>query len=358
VTCSDVLAVDGRKTATRKAEHLRINLEEDVTGKGISTGFDEYRFEHVALPEIDLVDVDLGVSVLGWQLGGPLFISCMTGGVPEAEVINLRLAEVAQSLGLALGLGSARVLLEHPEAFAGFDVRRAAPTVPILANLGAVQLNCGIEPAHCAQLVERLDASAMVLHLNPLQEALQAEGDTCFATLLPRIARVVERLQVPVIVKEVGWGVAPDLVSALLDVGVAAVDIAGAGGTSWSEVERHRVAQPWRARVAAAFAGWGIPTAIAIREARCAAPDAVLMASGGIRGGMEMAKAIALGADMVGSAGPFLRAAAGGADVALAMACEWLEVLRITMFCVGARDVVSFRGTGRLRRNGSAPPWQ
>jgi isopentenyl-diphosphate Delta-isomerase len=340
--------IDPAPTVSRKADHIRINVEEDVQAKGITTGFERYRFVHAALPEVDLDDVDLGVELFGRRLGAPLFISCMTGGVPEAQRINLALAAVAQELGLAVGLGSARVLLEHPEVLPTFNVRGAAPAVFLMANLGAVQLNRGVRVDDCRRLVDMLKADALVLHLNPLQEALQPEGDTCFAGLLERIADLCRRLERPVIVKEVGWGIASDLVELLLEAGVSAVDVAGAGGTSWSEVERRRMADPVRQRVAAGFADWGISTSDALIQARRVAPDAPIFASGGIADGMDVAKALALGATMVGAAGPFLRAASKGEDAALELAQELLETLRLTMFCVGARTVAALARTPRL----------
>jgi isopentenyl-diphosphate delta-isomerase len=323
----------------RKADHIRINLEEDVAAKGVTTGFERYRFVHRALPEIDLEAVTLETSFLGRRLDAPLLFSCMTGGTAEARQINRTLAAAAQRHRVAMGLGSCRVLLEHPEVLPTFAVRDLCPDVPLLANLGAVQLNLGVGPAACRRIVDLLEADALVLHLNPLQEALQPEGDTGFAGLLGRIDALCATLGIPVIVKEVGWGIAPDLVAALFDAGVTAVDVAGAGGTSWSEVERHRIADPIRARVAAAFADWGLPTADAVRLAREAAPQGIVIASGGIRSGVDVAIAIALGADLVGSAGSMLRAAADGAEALDAAVIELTDTLRITMFCAGARDV-------------------
>jgi isopentenyl-diphosphate Delta-isomerase len=336
-------------TPSRKAEHLRINIERDVDGKGVATGFEGYRFMHRALPGIDLADVDLGASLVGRRLKAPLLVSCMTGGTPDARRINRRLARVAQEYGFAMGLGSGRALVESPDSIDSFDVRGDAPDVALFANLGAVQLNKGYGADECRRLVALLRADALVLHLNPLQEALQPEGDTCFAGLLERIAALCASVDFPIVVKEVGWGIdAPD-VRALFDAGVAAVDVAGAGGTSWSEVERYRIAQPWRGRVAASFAGWGIPTAAAVIEARAAAPGRTVIASGGIRDGLDVAKALALGADVAGIAGPFLRAADVGEEAAGTLARELVETLRIAMFCVGARTPRDLRGTLRPR---------
>lgn len=334
-------------TPSRKAEHLRINIERDVGGKGVDAGFDAYRFEHRALPGIDFGQVDTTSELFGRRLAAPLLISCMTGGTLEAREINRRLAQVAATNGFAMGLGSGRALLESPEWLDTFDVRSFAPQVPLLANIGAVQLNKGYGAEECRRLVEMLKADALVLHLNPLQEALQPEGDTCFGNLLEQIAVLCKRLPFPVVVKEVGWGIGAADVRALVDAGVAAIDVAGAGGTSWSEVERYRIAEPWRARVAAAFAGWGIPTAACIVEARAAAPAETLIASGGIRNGLEVAKALALGADLVGIAGPFLRVAAASAEAANELALELIETLRVAMFCAGARTPRDLRGTLR-----------
>lgn len=335
-------------TVSRKADHIRINLGSDVDAKGVNSGFEQYRFVHQALPELDFVQVDASVELFGRHLAAPLLISSMTGGTLEASRINHALAEVAQAAGLAMGLGSGRVLLEHPEVQDTFDVRPLAPDVLLFANLGAVQLNKGVTADGCRRLVERLGADALVLHLNPLQEALQPEGDTCFTGLLSRIEALCRDIEVPVVAKEVGWGIAPDTVRRLLDAGVAAIDVAGAGGTSWSEVERHRIEDPVRARVAAAFAGWGISTAEALRMARHAAPAALIFASGGVRSGLDVCKALALGADLVGIAGPFLRAAAAGPSTAAELATELTEVLRTAMFCLGSRTLADLRHTPRL----------
>jgi len=349
----DVAAEPG--TVRRKADHLRINLDADVDGKGITTGFERYRFLHQALPELDLSHVDTRSELFGRRLDAPLLISSMTGGTDEAGRVNRSLAEVAQASRLAMGLGSGRVLLEHPELLDTFHVRPLAPDALLLANLGAVQLARGTTADDCRRLVDRLAADALVLHLNPLQEAVQPEGDVCFHGLLARIEAVCASLEHPVVVKEVGWGIAPDTVRRLVDAGVAAVDVAGAGGTSWSEVERHRIADPVRARVAGAFADWGIPTAEALRLARRAAPEARIFASGGVRTGVDVAKSIALGADVAGVAGPFLRAACAGERGAHDLATELREVLRVAMFCVGAPTLADLRHTPRLLAPGESP---
>jgi isopentenyl-diphosphate Delta-isomerase len=270
----------------------------------------------------------------------------MTGGTAEAARLNEVLAEVAQQKGLAMGLGSGRILLEQPDA-PGFKLRGLAPDVPLLANLGAAQLNRGKGVDDCRRLLELTQADALALHLNPLQEALQPEGQPRFKGLLRRIEELCSALGAPVVVKEVGFGLAADVVEALFAAGVAAVDVAGAGGTSWSEVERQRL-EGTRERVAFAFRSWGIPTAEAVVAARQVAGERTVIASGGLRGGMDVAKTIGLGADLAGLAGPFLRAAAEGPEAAAVFADELDGVLRIVMFCVGARDLGAFRSAPRL----------
>jgi isopentenyl-diphosphate delta-isomerase len=342
-------------TVSRKDEHLRININEDVTAKGIDSGFDDYRFVHRALPEIDLEDVDLRTRFLGRPVGAPLLIACMTGGTEHARLINERLARVAERHTLAMGLGSCRVLLEQPDVLSTFDVRDIAPDVPLLANLGAVQLNLGVGVDECRELLRVLRADALVLHLNPLQEALQPSGNTAFSGLLVRIGNLCAELGAPVIVKEVGWGIADDLVERLFEAGVTAVDVAGAGGTSWSEVERHRISDPVRARVAAGFASWGIPTTDALIRARAAVADGCLIASGGVRNGIDIAKALTLGADAVGIAGPLVRAAAAGDGALDETVAVILEELRLAMFCVGAAHVGALWSDARLvRADGAA----
>ena len=337
---------------SRKADHVRINLEEDVASKGVATGFERYRFVNCALPEIDLDEVDTSYACFGKALRAPILISCMTGGTQEAQRLNQVLAMTAQEAGFAMGLGSGRVLLERPELLDTFDVRSIAPDVLLFANLGAVQLNTGRGEEECRRLVESLRADVLVLHLNAIQEAIQPEGDTCFRGLFAQIAGLCRALKVPIVVKEVGWGIGPQEVRALFEAGVAAVDLAGAGGTSWSEVERHRLRERWRAQVAGEFAAWGIPTAEALIAARKAVPNRMLIASGGIRTGLDVVKALALGADLVGVAGPFLRAAALGKDAARDLARELQEVLRIAMFGLGVNSIGSLKGTDRIVRCG------
>ncbi|MBM3189487.1 MAG: type 2 isopentenyl-diphosphate Delta-isomerase [Chloroflexi bacterium] len=333
----------------RKRDHLRICLEEDVRS-AVTNGLERYRLLHCALPEMALADVCISTTFLGHTLAAPLLISAMTGGTPEAREINLRLAAAAQELGLAMGLGSQRVGLSDPAIMATYRVRSAAPDILLLANLGAVQLNYGYGQDECRRAVESVGADALVLHLNPLQETLQPEGNTDFARLLGRIADVCRSLPCPVIVKEVGWGLSAQVAAALAEAGVAALDIGGAGGTSWSEVERHRTALPADAEVAAAFVDWGIPTADSLVQVRRALPDLPLIASGGLTTGVEMAKCLALGAQLCGMARPLLRAAADSTDALRARLDVILRQLRISMFCVGARSLSELDASRIARR--------
>jgi isopentenyl-diphosphate delta-isomerase len=340
---------DHPTTERRKAEHLRITLDEDVAS-GLANGFERYRFVHQALPAHDLDTIDTRQMFLGKALRLPLLISSMTGGTDEATAINHRLAAAAQAAGIALGVGSQRSAVEQPALAATFRVRDAAPDALLFANIGAVQLNHGYEVDHCRRAVEMIGADALILHLNALQEALQPEGDHRWHGLLGRIEAVCRTVGVPVVVKEVGWGIAPNIARQLADAGVAAIDVAGAGGTSWSQVEMHRARDPMAARVAAHFIDWGIPTAECVASVATALPTMPLIASGGLRNGVEIAKAIALGAHVCGLALPFLKAATVSTEAVLEAIEELAMTLRIAMFATGTPDLAALRGTPRLIR--------
>jgi len=335
------------QTQRRKAEHLRITREEDVAS-ALTSGFERYRFVPRALPEVDLDAIDTAQVFLGKRLRLPLLISSMTGGTAEAMAINRCLAAAAQHAGLALGVGSQRGALERAELAPTFRVRDLAPDVLLFANLGAVQLNKGYGVEECRRAVAMIEADALILHLNAMQEALQPEGDHQWAGLLRRIEAVCRALPVPVVAKEVGWGIAPDTARELASAGVTAIDVAGAGGTSWSQVEMHRARSPLAARVAAQFVDWGIPTAECVAGVARALPEMPLIASGGVRGGVDVAKAIALGAHITGMALPFLKAATDGTEAVLDVVEEIGTTLRVTMFGVGTPDLAALRGTPRL----------
>jgi isopentenyl-diphosphate delta-isomerase len=323
----------------RKSDHIRINLQEDVDFEDISPGFAHYRLVHCALPNLNLADVDTSTTLFGRQLASPLLVSSMTGGTPEASTINQRLAEAAQDTGIGLGVGSQRAAIEDPSLADTYQVRHVAPDILLLANLGAIQLNYGYGVDECQRAVEMIEADALILHLNPLQEALQPEGDTHFANLLTKIERICQRLQVPVVVKEVGWGISEAVARLLASAGVAAIDVAGAGGSSWSQVEMHRARNERQRQVAAAFADWGIPTAASLLMAKRGASELPIIASGGIRDGIQIAKAVALGAAACGVAGPFLKAATTTVEAVRELVTLYATQLRVAMFAVGAADI-------------------
>ncbi len=328
----------------RKADHIRINLEEDVHS-GRTTGLERLVFLNEALPELDVPAVDTSQTLFGKRLSAPLLISSMTGGTQQAGQINQRLAEAAQQKKVALGLGSQRTALEHPEQQATFRIRRYAPDILLFANLGAVQLNYGYGIEHCQRAVDMAEADALFLHLNPLQEALQPEGDTNFSNLLAKIEQVCRALPLPVIAKEVGWGISAQTARRLADAGIAAIDVAGAGGTSWSQVEMYRMNKPSRARIAAAFRAWGIPTAQAVRQVHAALPNLPVFASGGLRDGIDIAKCIALGATLGGMAAPFLKAAVVSTEEVVTTIDEVAATLQICMFACGAASLDKLRQT-------------
>ncbi len=348
-------APDSPTTPQRKAEHLRITLDEDVAS-GLTSGFAHYRFVHQALPLCDLDAVDTTQVFLGKTLRVPLLISSMTGGTDEATAINHRLAEAAQEAGIALGVGSQRSAVEQPALAGTFRVRDAAPDILLFANIGAIQLNRGYGVDQCRRAIEMIGADALILHLNALQEALQPEGDHQWAGLLARIETVTRTVGVPVVVKEVGWGIAPNIARQLAAAGVAAIDVAGAGGTSWSQVEMHRARNPLAARVAAHFIDWGIPTAECVAAVAAALPTLPLIASGGLRSGVDVAKAVALGAHLGGLALPFLQAAAISTEAVLDVIAELTTTLRVAMFAAGTPDLAILRGTPHLIRRDAPLP--
>jgi isopentenyl-diphosphate Delta-isomerase len=318
----------------RKADHIKINLEQDVRS-ALTSGLENYHFIHEALPEVDLNRLDTTVNLFGKRLHSAILISSMTGGTSEAETINLRLAEAAQECGIAMGVGSQRAAIEHPEQAKTFQVRRVAKDILLFANLGAVQLNYGYGIDQCKQAVDMIQADALYLHLNPLQEAVQDAGDTNFEGLAKKIEEVCKKLEVPVIAKEVGWGISERTAKLLSDCGVQAIDVAGAGGTSWSQVEMHRAPDEFTRNLAATFVGWGIPTAESILNVKKAVPDMTIFASGGIKDGLDIAKCIALGATLGGMAGNFLKAAAISTEKAVDMMKLTKRQIEVTMFACG-----------------------
>ena len=335
----------------RKSEHIQIVLNEKVTGEDISTGFNDLRFIHNALPEIDFNEITLDTEFLKRKMKTPFLISSMTGGAAFAETINRNLAEAAERRGWTFALGSTRALIESEEFRPSFQVREYAPSIPIIANLGAVQLNYGFGVEKCRQIVELTDADALVLHFNSIQEVIQKGGDTNFKDLLVKIEQLCSQLDVPVGAKEVGWGIDGQVAKKLSDAGIGFIDVAGAGGTSWSQVEKLRSDEPAKRVAAEAFAEWGIPTTDCIVSVNEQVKNKPIIASGGIHTGMDGAKAIALGADMVGFGRSLLKQATESVDSLLELMETREMELKMTMFGIGAATINQLQATNRLRGN-------
>lgn len=327
----------------RKNDHLDIVLDPARARTQATTGLEHYRFEHCALPELDLDAIDLRTRLVGRPLRAPLLVSSMTGGALRASRINIHLVEAAQELGIALAVGSQRVAIE-----AGVDhgltreLRRHGPDVALLANIGAAQLSAG-GVAVAQRAVDMIEADALIVHLNPLQEALQSGGDRDWRGVLDGISEVARALPVPIVAKEVGAGLSAAVATRLVDAGVAVIDVAGAGGTSWAAVEGERARDPAGRQLAAAFHAWGIPTAQALMEIRQALPRVPLIASGGIRDGVDAAKAIRLGADVVGQAASVLPSALHSTDAVVVHFQTLIRQLQVACFCTGSADLTALR---------------
>ena len=328
---------------TRKSDHIKINLEQDVRS-GLTNGLERYHFIHEALPELDLDSVNTSLRLFGKKLAAPILISSMTGGTEQAGLINLHLAEAAQEFHVAMGVGSQRAALEDPLQIPTFSItRKAAPDILLFANLGAIQLNNGYGIDACRRAVDMLQANALFLHLNPLQEAVQDGGDTNFAGLAKKIEGICKNLEVPVIVKEVGWGISERTAKILSECGVAAIDVAGAGGTSWYQVEMHRAPDEFTRQLAATYLDWGIPTADSILNVKSATPGMTIFASGGLKDGLDIAKCIALGASLGGFASQFLKAAAISTKQVSELIRLTRQQIRVSMFGAGAADLNALR---------------
>jgi len=330
-----------RSTSSRKKQHVRLALTRDVGFRAKGTGLDHLDFEHNALPEIDFSEVDTSTRFLGYQLSCPLLISSMTGGYADALTINRQLAEVCGEMNIALGVGSQRQATERKALHRTFSViREVAPNIPVIGNLGAAEVARLQDVASAQKLVDLVRADAFAIHLNPLQELLQPEGNPAFRGVLKGIARLVRELSVPVIVKEIGAGISGEVATRLIEAGVRSIDVAGAGGTSWAGIEiLRRKRSPSRER----FWDWGIPTADALRAVtplKKRSPDLTIIASGGVASGVDAAKCIALGADLVGSARPVLQALLRHRKRGLkTLLQEWVEELRSVMFLTGAKSI-------------------
>jgi isopentenyl-diphosphate delta-isomerase len=331
-------------TSSRKQQHVHLTLREDVAFQGKTTGLEKFDFVHNALPELDFAEIDPSSSFLGRRIAFPFLVSCMTGGYGEARSINRGLATVCEEMLIPMGVGSQRQALEDTRFHSSFSiVRKAAPSVPIIGNIGAAEVARLTSAGHICRLVEMIGADGFAVHLNPLQELLQPEGTPLFRGVLKGIALLVRELPVPVIVKEIGAGLSAEVVLRLLDAGVRYIDVAGAGGTSWAGVELLRR----KDRGLHAFWDWGIPTADAIRAAaslKTTARPFTLIASGGVAAGIEAAKCIALGADLVGSARPMLKALKSrGTRGVRDLLASWAAELRAVMFLTGSRTLLDLQ---------------
>jgi len=336
--------VDPQQTPSRKRDHVELCADGDVRFRAKSTGFERYELLHNALPEIDFEEVDSCIEFAGVRCGMPLLVTSMTGGYAEAEAINAGLGRVCEALRIPMGVGSQRQALEDERFHGSYRAaRRAAPSIPIIGNIGAAELVRGTTVEDVRRLRDIVDANVMAVHLNPLQELMQPEGTPAFRGVLGAIERLVAVLGVPVMVKEVGAGLSGSVVQRLLDVGVRSIDVAGAGGTSWSGVEILRRAD---GDDDAIFWDWGIPTAECVRAARasCERAGATLIASGGIAGPMDIALALALGAGLAGCARPLLQSLrSNGEEGLIALLERWRRQLRGIMFLTGSRTVEQLR---------------
>lgn len=339
-------------TSSRKLDHIRICLEKPVEAQ--ARPFEDLVLVHRALPEIDEKEIDMSCSFLGKRLKAPLIISAMTGGHPEVKEINVRLAEAAQELGVALGVGSQRAALEERSLEDTFSaVRDAAPDIPIVGNIGAVQLK-RLGPEILERLAEMIGANAVAIHLNFLQESIQPEGDRDASGVLEAIRSALSGT-VPVIVKETGAGISQEAATELVRIGVRIIDVSGAGGMSWSGVEAYRAAEMGDLeleQMGRLFWDWGVPTPVSIVE--CRAAGAEVISSGGVRNGLDVAKSLALGASLAGTALPMLAPATKSKEAVVKAIKAYQQGLRISMFLTGCRDLSQLNGSplvvlGRIR---------
>ncbi|MBM4375590.1 MAG: type 2 isopentenyl-diphosphate Delta-isomerase [Deltaproteobacteria bacterium] len=340
--------------ARRKDHHLDVCLDEDV-GSLVASGLDAYSLEYDALPELDLDEVDLSVTVFGRRLAAPIVVGAMTGGTSRAGELNRRLARAAQQAGVAMALGSQRPMIVDPAATGSYRVRDVAPELPLLfGNVGAVQLNYGVDADAIRRALEAVGADALNVHLNALQEAIQPEGDTRFSGLAEKLEAFIPVIGVPVLAKEVGAGISGRAAAKLSRLPFAGIECSGVGGTSWARVESHRAPSgSIQAEIGRRLAGFGVPTATSIRNCRAAFGERLVVASGGVRTGMDVAVALALGADLVALARPLLEAAEDSEASCVRALETLLHELRVIAFCAGAKDLRALRQSRLLGRGGA-----
>ena len=331
-----------RKTRKRKADHIRISLEKNVQARKTTTCFEDIHLIHKALPEINKQEINLSTEVFNHKFSAPLIVGAITGGTPEATRINAAIAEAVEELGLGMGVGSQRAAIEDKKLEKTFTIaRKKAPNAFLIANIGGVQLVNGYSIKEVEKAVAMIEADAIAIHLNPLQEAIQPEGQTNFRGILEKISEIAEKIDKPLIVKETGAGIAAEEAKKLETVGVNGIDVSGAGGTSFAAVEYYRVKGPknsFQRRLGDVFWDWGIPTAISVVEVSQSVKIPVI-ASGGVRDGVDMAKALALGANLTSLSQPILQAAVKGARETKNVLSLLIEELRNAMFLVGANSV-------------------
>jgi isopentenyl-diphosphate delta-isomerase len=329
----------------RKQEHIRVSLEERVDSD-IPTGFDDVTLVHRAVPEIDLNEIDMSTNIFGRKLSAPLIISAMTGGTDEAKRINEILATVAQRLKIGIGVGSQRIAIQQPENEPTFKiVRDIAPDALVIGNIGCPQLSLGWGIKEARKAVEMIDADALAIHMNPLQEVVQVEGDTNYKGVIKKIRSLTSKLEVPIIMKETGAGISFEDALKLEKSGVAGFEISGLGGTSWAAVEHHiakESGEEMQEYLGKALWNWGIPTVCSLVEVRAASKGKVI-ASGGLRTGLDMAKAMTLGADAVGIAKPFLQKTVEGEEELEKHIKTILSEFKACMFLIGAKNLDEMR---------------
>jgi len=330
------------ETELRKGDHIKICLEKDVSARITKTGFDDVHLIHTSLPEMAATDIDLSINFFGKKLSAPILIEAMTGGTKRSKKINSFLASAAESLGIAMGVGSQRVAIENPELIDTFKVvREKAPNTFLIANIGAAQLAKGFSLREAKMAIDMVEANALAIHLNPLQEVVQLEGETGFTAVINKIKELSSSIGVPIIVKETGAGISAETAKKLEAAGVKCINVSGAGGTSWAAVEYYRAVKAHdiqRRHLAKAFWDWGIPTAVSIVEVSKSTSLPVI-ASGGVRTGIEVAKAIALGADLAGMALPLLKPAIIGEEKILEVLKLLIAELKTAMFLSGAKSI-------------------
>lgn len=332
--------------SNRKQDHIDIVLNEKT--EPLHSSFDKYYLPYCALPEIDMAKIDPSTTLLNKKLSFPFIISSMTGGLEKGEQINKNLAIAAQQEKVALGLGSMRVIIRYPEMLKTFQVKEYCPDIPLFANIGIVQLNYGFGTEELKKIVEGVEADALFVHINHLQEAIQPEGDTNFENLIPKLEKVVKELSIPIFAKEVGHGIDFSSAKKLRDIGVKYIDVSGMGGCSWAWIEGYRL--PDKANLGYTFRAEGIPTDLALKM--CSKlQDVTLIAGGGIRSGLDVAKSMTMGASFATAAKPFLQPALQSSDAVAKVIQQWKKEFIVGLFTCGAANVKEISGMECFKRD-------